>query len=158
MRKYIFAYESEIIRGNAEAGRIAQSCPRHRQRATKKNGAGGERLFAVSGLAYCLRYHRVMSTLTEAGHQVHARVDDPSRQIASEPGNQHPADRHLICSRGADGARDRSTPLSSRTEFRRAAQQVRVHAPNSRMESPDEPAYYSGSSEVFRVQQVQHGK
>src|SRR5262249_54095025 len=109
MRKYNFAYESEIIRGNAEAGRIAKSCPRHRQRATKK--------MALAGLAYCVRYHRVMSTLTEASHQIHAGVDDPPHQIAAERGNQHRADRHLICSRDTDGARDRQRHYQAEQNF-----------------------------------------
>ena len=77
-------------------------------------------------------------------------VDDPPRQIAAERGNQHCADRHLIRSRDTDGARDRSTPLSSRTEFRRAAQQVRVHAqtaawnPPTNLHTTQGPARFAG--------------
>ena len=58
-----------------------------------------------------------MSTLTEASHQVHAGVDDPPRQIAAERGNQHRADRHLICSRDTDGARDRQRHYQAEQNF-----------------------------------------
>src|SRR5215467_9594428 len=116
MRKYIFAYESEIIRGNAEAGRIAQSCPRHRQRATKKwrwrpTPVLGQRPCVL--LALPSRYvhaHRGEPSGTSG-------VDDPPRQIAAERGNQHRADRHLICSRDTDGARDRQRHYQAEQNF-----------------------------------------
>ena len=63
-------------------------------------------LFAISRLAYCVRYHSVMSALTEASHQVHSGIDDSPCQIAAKRGNKHGADLHMIRSRDTDGARD----------------------------------------------------
>src|SRR5215467_8895252 len=100
MRKYIFAYESEIIRGNAEAGRIAQSCPRHRQRATKKMALAANACsrsaalrIACATTALCPRSPRRAIRYMPASMIPHARLQ-PSAAIS-------------IRSRDTDGVRDR---------------------------------------------------